>query len=88
MALYHYFKPVPKNLKLPDPEGPSASIKEAYLKTAARSEVSKRGSYVKLTGVQLAQIARSVFSHSNKEVICYYTKQYCVPEIAESSVII
>jgi len=95
MALFRYFKPVPKSSKLPDPEGPlsqsmpSASIKdanEAYLKAAARSEVSKRGSYVKLTGVQQAQIARYAFTHGNKEAIHYYTKQYCVLEIAESSV--
>ena len=92
MALYHYFKPVSK--KLPDPEGPlsqsipSASIKdanEAYLKAAARSDVSKRG-YVKLTGVQQAQIARFTFTYGNKEAIRYYTKQCCVPEIAKSSV--
>ena len=58
MALYRYFKSVPK--KLPDPDGPlsesipSASIQdanEAYLKAAARSEVSKRKSYIRLTGV-------------------------------------
>ena len=65
MALYRYFKPVSK--KLPDPEGPalshsilSASIRdanEAYLKAAARFDAGKRGSYVKLTGVQQAQIA-------------------------------
>ena len=43
--------------------------------------------YVKLTGVQQAQIARYAFVHGNKEAIRYYTKQYnCVPEIAESSV--
>ena len=55
MALYRYFKPVPK--KLPDPDGPlsesipSASIQdanEAYLKAAARSEMSKRKSYIGL----------------------------------------
>ena len=68
---------------------PSASIKdanEAYLKAAARSGVSKRGSCVKLTGVQQTQIARYAFAHGNKEAIRYYTKQYCVPEIADSSV--
>ena len=85
---------MPKNLKLPDPEGPlsqsipPASIKdanEAYLIAAARSEANKHGSYVNLTGVQQAQIARFAFAHGNKEAIRYYTKQYCVPEIAESS---
>jgi len=67
----------------------SLSIKdanEAYLKAAARSEASKCGSYIKLTGVQQAQIVRYAFVHGNKEAIRYYTKQYCVPEIAESSV--
>ena len=65
MALYRYFKPVPKNSKLSDPE-------------AARSEASKHGSYVKLTAVQLAQIARFVFSHSNKEAIrCYIKTVLC-----------
>ena len=93
MALYRYFKPTSK--KLPDPDGPlsqsipSASIKDAndaYLKAAVRSVASKRGSYAKLTGVQQAQIARYAFAHGNKEAIRYYTKQYCVPEIAKSSV--
>ena len=56
------------------------------MKAAARSDASKRRSYVKLTGVQQAQIARFAFAHGNKEAIYYYTKQYCVPEIAESSV--
>ena len=56
---------------------PSASIRdvnEAYLKAAAQSKASKHGSYVKLTGVQQAQIARFAFAHSNKGAICYYTK--------------
>ena len=90
MALYRYFKPMLK--KLPDPDGPlsqsmlSASIKDAndaYLKAAVRSVASKRSSYAKLTCVQQAQIARYAFVH---EAIRYYTNQYCVPEIAESSV--
>ena len=92
MALFRYLNQFHSS-KLPDPEEPlsqsmpSVSIKdanEAYLKAAAQS--SKCGSYVNLTGFQQAQIARYAFAHGNKDAIRYYTNQYCVPEIAESSV--
>lgn len=91
MSLYRYYKPVPK---LPDPDGPlsrlvpSSSIldaNDAYIKTSSAGRSSKRGSYVKLTGVQQAQIAKYALFHGNKEAIRQFTKQYCV-EIRESSV--
>ena len=82
------------NRLLPDPDGPlsqsvlSSSIEaanDAYVEASAWSQSNKRGSYVKFTGVQQAQIAKCAISHGNKEAICHYTKQYCV-EIRESSV--
>ena len=88
MSLYRYYKPVPK---LPYPDGPlsrlvpSSSILDAndtYIKTSSAGRSSKRGSYVKLTGVQQAQIAKYALFHGNKEAIRQFTKQYCV-EIRE-----
>ena len=98
MSLYRYFKSVPK--RLPDPEGPlsetlpSATINaanEAVLAASKQprkerpSKSRKRGHYVKLTGVQQAQIARYVFSHGNQAAIRRYNKEYTT-EIRESSV--
>ena len=72
MSLDRYFKPVPK--RLPDPEGPlsqtlpSVTIKaanEAVLAATSKSakeRPSKRGHYVKLTGVQQAQVAFAITS--------------------------
>ena len=88
MALYHYFKPVSKSL--PDLEGPlsealpTTSIKAANEAVLAAmkesnewpSKSTKGGHYVKLTGVQQAQIARYACSHGNQATICQYNKKY------------
>ena len=88
MALYHYFKPVSKSL--PDPEGPlsealpTTSIKAANEAVLAAmkesnewpSKSTKGGHYVKLTGVQQAQIARYACSHGNQAMTCQYNKKY------------
>ena len=95
MSLDRYFKPL-SSTKLPDPDGPlsrsvpPSSIRDAndaYIQvTSAKSQRScKRGSYVKLTGVQQAQISKYALSHRNKEAIRRFSKQYCV-EIRGSSV--
>ena len=81
MSLYRYYKPVPK---LPDPDGPlsrlvpSPSIldaNDAYIKTSSAGRFNKRGCYVKLTGVQQAQIAKYALFRGNKEAIRQFTKQ-------------
>ena len=95
MSLDRYFKPVPK--RLPDPEGPlsqtlpSVTIKaanEAVLAATSKSakeRPSKRGHYVKLTGVQQAQVARYALSHGNQAAIRRYCEEYST-ELKESSV--
>ena len=84
MSLYQYYKPVPK---LPDSDGPlsrlvpSSSILDAsdtYIKTSSAGRFGKRGSYVKLTGIQQVQIAKYALFHGNNEAIRQFTKQYCV----------
>lgn len=91
-SLYRYFKPVAK--KLPDPDGPlSKSIppssiqaaNDAYIEASGRSQSSKRGSYVKLTGVQQAEISKYALVRGNKAAICHYSKRFCV-DIPTSSV--
>ena len=75
MSFYRCYKPVPK---LPDADGPlsrlvpSSSIldaNDAYIKTSSAGQSSKWESYVKLTGVQQAQIAKYALFHGNKEAI-------------------
>ena len=95
MSLDRYFKPVPK--RLPDPEGPlsqtlpSVTIKaanEAILAATsqpAKERPSKRGHYVKLTGVQQAQVARYALSHGNQAAIRRYCEEYST-ELRESSI--
>ena len=94
-TLYRYFKLISKSL--PDPEGPlsetlpSATIKAANEAVLAASkqppnkQLSKRGHYVKLTGVQQAQIARYALFHGNQAAIRRYNEEYST-EIKESSV--
>ena len=97
MALYCYFKLVSKSL--PDLEGllsealPTTSIKAANEAVLAAmkesnewpSKSTKGGHYVKLTGVQQAQIARYACSHGNQAAICWYSEEYST-EIRENSV--
>ena len=85
-TLYRYFKPISKSL--PDPEGPlsetlpSATIKAANEAVLAASkqppnkQLSKRGHYVKLTGVQQAQIARYALFYGNQAAIRRYNEEY------------
>ena len=91
-SLYCYFKPVTK--KLPDLDGslsksiPPSSIQaanDAYIEASGHSQSSKRGSYVKLTGVQQAEISKYALAHGNKAAICHYSKRFCV-DIPKSSV--
>ena len=94
LSLYRYFKPVAK--KLPDPDGPSSksippssiqAANDAYIDAsrAGHSQSSKRGSYVKLTGVQQAEISKYALANGNKAAICHYSKKFCV-DIPKSSV--
>ena len=94
LSLHRYFKPVAK--KLPDPDGPlSKSIppssiqaaNDAYIDASlvGHSQSSKRGSYVKLTVVQQAEISKYVLANGNKAAICHYSKKFCV-DIPKSSV--
>ena len=91
-SLYRYFKPVAK--KLPDPDGPlSKSIppssiqaaNDAYIEASGHSQSSKRGSYVRLTGVQQAEISKYALAYGNKAAISHYSKRFCV-DIPKSSV--
>ena len=91
-SLYRYFKPVAK--KLPDPDGPllksipPSSIQaanDAYIEASGHSQSSKRGSYVRLTGVQQAEISKYALAYGNKAAISHYSKRFCV-DIPKSSV--
>ena len=73
--------------KLPDPDGPllksipTSSIEaanDAYIEASGHSQSSKRGSYVKLIGVQQAEISKYALAHGNKAAICHYSKRFCV----------
>ena len=50
----------------------------AASKQPPNKQPSKRGHYVKLTGVQQAQIARYTLFHGNQAVIRRYNEEYSV----------
>ena len=78
MLFYRYFKP----RRLPDPEGllsetlssTSMAANESVLAALKQQEeqLSKPGHYIKLTGVQQAQIAKYALSYGNRAAIHRY----------------
>ena len=89
MSLHQYFK---ISSKLPDPNGPlSKEVPSEHIKEANRSieaatqDTSSgtsggakrgRGTYIKFTPVQQAQVAKYAVENGNKAAICHYSKEF------------
>ena len=97
MSLHRYFK---ISSKLPDPNGPLSkkvpleAIKEANRSVevatqdtssdASGSSKEGRGTYMKFTPVQQAQVAKYAVENGNKVAIHHYSKEFC-SDIKEST---
>ena len=87
MSILNYFKPLPQDDTLPDPDGalsikvPSQAIAAANRKVSEAIEGAKsRGPYITLTPAQRLTVGKRAAEHGTTAAIRFFSKKY--PELA------